>query len=149
MNILIAAIGSWGRAPEKSLYDHYLARLPWKVELRELNSKKNDKQDEAAMLLDAAKSFGAHHTIALDERGKSLGSEALAKQLGSWLDMGDNKLAILIGGHHGLDESVRQAADLVISFGELTWPHMLVRPMLAEQLYRCQTILTGHPYHRS
>ena len=87
--------------------------------------------------------------VALDERGKSQTSEAFAKRLGIWRDDGVRAVAFLIGGADGLDESLRKRADMVVSFGALTWPHMLVRALLAEQLYRAHTILTGHPYHRA
>jgi 23S rRNA (pseudouridine1915-N3)-methyltransferase len=86
--------------------------------------------------------------VALDERGESLDSGTFAQRLGAWRDAGRADLAFVIGGADGLDEEVRRRADLLLSFGRLTWPHMLVRGMLAEQLYRAQQILAGHPYHR-
>lgn len=91
---------------------------------------------------------GGARIVALDERGRSESSEALANRLGRWRDDGVRTAGFIIGGADGLDESVRKKADLVLSFGALTWPHMLVRAMLAEQLYRAQSILAGHPYHR-
>ena len=86
--------------------------------------------------------------IALDERGKSLGSEAFAARLGRWRDDGRAALSFVIGGADGLDPAFVASADLTLSFSPLTWPHQLVRIMLAEQLYRATTILSGHPYHR-
>lgn len=153
MQILIAAAGSWHRAPEKALFDTYLARLPWRVELQEIEIKAKgdtdkDRKAEGEKLLAATEKFRAHHLIALDERGKSLTSRAFAQTLSRWHDMGENRVAFIIGGHHGLDESVRQKAHLLLSFGQMTWPHLLTRPLLAEQLYRAHTITSGHPYHR-
>lgn len=86
--------------------------------------------------------------VALDERGKSLSSPAFAQVLASWRDAGEPKATFLIGGHDGLPEGIRKQARLTLAFGVQTWPHMLVRPMLAEQIYRAITILSGHPYHR-
>ncbi|MBB6254707.1 rRNA large subunit m3Psi methyltransferase RlmH [Nitrospirillum iridis] len=86
--------------------------------------------------------------MALDERGKALPSEAFARQVGAWRDGGVADLAFVIGGADGLAEEVRRRASLLIAFGPMTWPHMMVRGMLAEQLYRAQQILAGHPYHR-
>ena len=86
--------------------------------------------------------------VTLDEHGKSLSSPALAEALGRWRDNGKPAATFLIGGADGLDPGVTAASDLVLSFSPLTWPHQLVRIMLAEQLYRATTILSGHPYHR-
>jgi 23S rRNA (pseudouridine1915-N3)-methyltransferase len=87
--------------------------------------------------------------VALDERGKALPSEAFAAKIGDWRDRGAGDLAFLIGGADGHGDAVRARADFLLAFGPMTWPHMLVRGMLAEQLYRAQQILAGHPYHRS
>jgi 23S rRNA (pseudouridine1915-N3)-methyltransferase len=86
--------------------------------------------------------------VALDERGKTLGSEDFAQRLLRWRDDGKPALSFVIGGADGLDPAFVKAADLTLSFSPLTWPHQLVRIMLAEQLYRATTILSGHPYHR-
>ena len=86
--------------------------------------------------------------VALDERGKSITSEALANQIGRWRDDGRPAVSFVIGGADGLDPAFVQSADLVLSFSPMVWPHQLVRIMLAEQLYRTTTILSGHPYHR-
>jgi 23S rRNA (pseudouridine1915-N3)-methyltransferase len=87
--------------------------------------------------------------IALDERGKNIASADLAQKIGDMRDGGRRNLAFAIGGPDGLDAAFRGEADLALSFGLLTWPHQLVRVMLAEQLYRIATILAGHPYHRA
>ena len=87
--------------------------------------------------------------IVLDERGKTLTSEKFAERLASWRDEGAPAAALLIGGPDGHGTTARHGADLILSFGAMTWPHQLVRAMVAEQLYRAVTILTGHPYHRA
>ena len=86
--------------------------------------------------------------VALDERGRDLTSRDLASTFGRWRDDARTRLAFLIGGPDGHGDAVRARADLLLSFGRMTWPHRLVRVMLAEQLYRAATILAGHPYHR-
>ncbi len=152
MNILVAAVGKAKPGAERELFESYAARLPWRVDLKEIEIKKeaavNVRRAREGEALLGAVPEGAR-IIALDERGKSETSEAFAKRLGRWRDDGVRGVAFLIGGADGLDESVRKRADATLSFGALTWPHMLVRALLAEQLYRAHTILTGHPYHRS
>lgn len=149
---MLAAVGKAKAGPERALYESYLARLSWRVALKEIEIKKELALDvrrarEAEALL-AAVPAGAR-LVALDERGRAETSEALAARLGRWRDDGARTVGFVIGGADGLDDSVRRRADLVLSFGALTWPHMLVRAMLAEQLYRAQSILAGHPYHRA
>lgn len=102
-------------------------------------------ESEAARLSRALPEGAA--VIALDERGELATSEALATRIGEWRDTGRD-LAFLIGGADGLDEAIRTRADWRLALGRLTWPHLLVRLLLAEQLYRASTILAGHPYHR-
>jgi 23S rRNA (pseudouridine1915-N3)-methyltransferase len=87
-------------------------------------------------------------TIALDERGQALSSTELARKLERWRDAGKREARFLVGAHDGHDEDVRRSADLLLSFGAATWPHLLVRAMLAEQLFRATSILANHPYHR-
>ena len=87
--------------------------------------------------------------MALDERGEDLASATLAARLSDWRDRGIADLAFVIGGADGLDPTVRAAADLVLAFGRQTWPHMMARAMLIEQIYRAQQIILGHPYHRA
>jgi len=86
--------------------------------------------------------------VALDERGTQWSSRALAERIAAWRDQGSPELAFAIGGADGLSETVRDRADVILSLGPMTWPHLLVRGMLLEQLYRAQQILAGHPYHR-
>lgn len=153
MHILIAAVGRAKDGPERALLESYLARLPWKVTLKEIELKKKElaadvrRKLEGEALLEVL--LPDTRVIALDERGKNEGSEAFAKRLGQWRDDGARTIAFVIGGADGLDEAVRKRANAVISFGAVTWPHMLVRALLAEQLFRAHTILTGHPYHRA
>ncbi len=152
MNIVIAAIGKARSGPEQALFDLYAGRLPWKVEVKELEIKKELAADvrrarEGELLLGAVPD-GAR-VVALDERGRNDGSAAFAARLGRWRDDGVRAVAFAIGGADGLDEPVRKRADLVLSLGAMTWPHLLVRGLLAEQLYRAHCILSGHPYHRA
>jgi 23S rRNA (pseudouridine1915-N3)-methyltransferase len=152
VNIVVAAVGRAKPGPERDLFDAYVKRLPWRVDLKEIEIKKEMAVDvrrirEGEALL-AAVPDGAR-IVALDERGKSEGSEVFAKRLGRWRDDGARTVAFLIGGADGLDDALRKRVDVILSFGALTWPHMLVRALLAEQLYRAHSILTGHPYHRA
>src|SRR4051812_46036131 len=152
MNIVIAAVGKSRGGHEQALYESYVGRLPWRIALKEIEIKKERAVDarrarEAEALL-AAMPEGAR-VIALDERGKAEDSAAFARRIGRWRDDGVRGIGFIIGGADGLDESLRKRADAVLSFGTMTWPHMLVRALLAEQLYRAHTILTGHPYHRA
>lgn len=151
MRIHIIAVGRAKRGPEKDLFDAYLGRMRWPVKLHEVEEKKplsgpELKAREADLLLGALPDGAV--VIALDERGKALGSVDLSRRLSDWQDMGRAEIAFIIGGADGLDDRVRQRAELTLNFGKLTWPHMLVRAMLAEQVYRCQQIQAGHPYHR-
>jgi 23S rRNA (pseudouridine1915-N3)-methyltransferase len=152
VHIVVAAVGKQKAGPERALFDSYVARLPWRVEVKEIELKKEMAVDvrrarEGEALL-AAVPDGAR-IVALDERGRPDTSDAFAKRLGRWRDDGVRSVVFLIGGADGLDETIRKRADVVLNFGALTWPHMLVRALLAEQLYRAHTILTGHPYHRA
>ncbi|MBI3197812.1 MAG: 23S rRNA (pseudouridine(1915)-N(3))-methyltransferase RlmH [Rhodospirillales bacterium] len=152
MKLLIAAIGRAPRGPERDLYEHYAARIRWPLALRELEEKRKLPpaqmiQRESELLLEAAPARAI--LVALDRRGKVLDSEALASQLGRWRDDSVSDVAFLIGGADGHPESLLKRAALVLSFGAMTWPHLLARAMLAEQLYRAQQLLAGHPYHRA
>lgn len=152
MRLTIVAVGKARASPERDLFDHYVKRITWPLKLIEVEEKKRLspaelKAAEARLLLAAVP---ARATIwALDERGKTLSSVALAQALKKRQDGGEADLALLIGGADGLDRSVLEKAQMSLSLGAMTWPHMLVRGMLAEQLYRAQQILAGHPYHRA
>ena len=151
MKSSIIAIGRWKRSPERDLFEHYAKRLSPPLELREFEERRKFpldqlKNKEAELLLSAI-SKGAR-VVVLDGSGKALSSVALAKRISDWRDTGTRQIAWLIGGADGHGKTVLQAADLSLSLGHQTWPHLLVRAMLAEQLFRVQSILSGHPYHR-
>jgi 23S rRNA (pseudouridine1915-N3)-methyltransferase len=152
MNLLIAAVGRARKGPERALFEHYAGRLRPPPVLKEVEDKRplplpRRLEREAEMLL-ACVPAGAR-LVVLDERGKGLGSQAFAERLGQWRDAAVPCAAFLIGGADGHHASLRARADLLLGFGAMTWPHMLVRGLLAEQLYRAQSILDGHPYHRA
>lgn len=154
MRCHLIAVGKGGKTgPERALFDTYAGRLapPFSLTLREVEEKKPLAGDalkarEADLLLAAVPDGAA--VVALDERGTGLTSRAFADALARWRDGGTRDAAFLIGGADGLDPRVRARADLVLNLGTMTWPHMLVRALIAEQLFRAQSILTGHPYHR-
>lgn len=138
MILHIVARGKIGRSPEADLVDRYLKRIHWPTKVTELA--------ETGGNVPALPAGGV--TIALDERGQTLSSVELAKQLETWRDGGKREARFLIGAHAGHDEAERKGADLLLAFGPATWPHLLVRAMLAEQLFRATSILANHPYHR-
>jgi len=152
LQISIIAIGRMQRGPEQSLVDEYLKRLPWKRDVIEIDIKKpaatatERKTKEAEKLLAAIPNGAA--IVALDENGKALKSRKFAEAIDGWQTLGYSNIAFIIGGADGLHETVLAKADLKLAFGTLTWPHMMVRLMLAEQIYRAWSINTGHPYHR-
>ena len=151
MRLHIVAVGKLKAGPHAALARHYAERLAWPLALREVEEKRplpaaELREREGALLLAAAPPGAV--LVALDERGKIFTSSAFAQKLAQWRDSGTADLAFLIGGADGLSEGVRQKAQLVLSLGAMTWPHLLVRGMLLEQLYRAQQILAGHPYHR-
>lgn len=152
MDLLIAAVGRAKPGPERTLYDHYAARLKSPLILREVEEKRPlpvaQRMEREGELLLACVPAGAK-VVALDERGKTFGSEAFSQRLGEWRDQAVPAVVFLIGGADGHSPAVRARADLLFAFGQMTWPHMLVRGMLAEQLYRAQSIQDGHPYHRA
>ena len=151
MELLVVAVGRSRDAPIDSLFAEYVRRCPWPIRLLEVQPRgsvppERRKEAEADLLRGAVPPGAA--LVALDERGQDYSSEEFASRLGSWRDGGRRAAAFLIGGPDGLAPSVLAAADASLAFGRLTWPHRLVRVMLAEQLYRATTILAGHPYHR-
>jgi len=157
MRIVVAAIGRARGAPEQALFDAYARRLvrngPAGLTLELIEADERRKltgealrKAEAELLLARIPKDAA--LVALDGRGKPLGSEAFADQLARWRDDGIGDLAFVIGGAGGLDPALLERARFVLSLGAMTWPHLLVRAMLAEQIYRAQSILLGHPYHR-
>lgn len=152
MRLWLAAVGRAKPGPEQDLYTQYIRRLSPPPTLREVEEKRPlpaaaRKAREAELLLAAIPAQAV--VVALDERGRSLGSEEFAARLGRWRDDGTADLAFLIGGADGHGDAVRSRADLLLCLGAMTWPHMLVRALVAEQVWRAQAILSGHPYHRA
>ena len=158
MRVTIAAVGRMKAGPERELVARYLDRAVGGgkplaltdfdvIELTEsrASSSASRKADEAKALRTA---LPEGIVVALDECGKCIGSEAFASQIGRWRDDGRPSVSFVIGGADGLEPAFVAGADLVLSFSPMVWPHQLVRIMLAEQLYRMTTILSGHPYHR-
>lgn len=156
MRIHICAVGRLRAGPEKDLIDDYLTRFdrtgralglgPAKVV--EVEDKRGGGMAAEAVLLERALPVGALVCV-LDERGRVETSPDFAARLGGWRDQGRGDVAFVIGGADGLDKTLRARADHALSFGKMVWPHMLVRVMLTEQLYRAASILAGAPYHRS
>ena len=138
MLLHIVARGKIGRSPEAELTTRYLKRIAWPTKVTEL-------PDRGGTLPEAGSNMV---TIILDERGTALSSAQFAKKLEGWRDGGRREARFLIGAADGHDGQVRDTADLLYSFGPATWPHMLARAMLAEQLFRATAILANHPYHR-
>lgn len=156
MRVHICAVGRLRQAPERALYDDYLTRFDrtgrqlalGPAQLLEVEDKKGGGMAAEAVLLRRAIPDGAL-ICTLDERGKVMSSPDFAKMLGDWRDQGRQDLVFVIGGADGIDPDLRAQADASLSFGKMVWPHMLVRVMLAEQLYRAASILAGSPYHRA
>ena len=151
MKFHIIAIGRAKKGAELTLFNHYKDRIRSPLTLHELGDKNKRHGDElksyeAKLLIDAIPKGAI--SIALDEVGRDFGSIELANKIQNWDDQGRGEVAFIIGGADGLAKLVHQRADLIINFGKLTWPHMLVRAMLAEQIYRICQIHVGHPYHR-
>ena len=145
MSVTVYAVGKLKRGPETELVTRYQTRLKrLKTTLREFPERES-KAREGTDLLAALP--GSSFVIALDERGEDMTSPDFARLLGDRLDQGQS-LSFIIGGADGLSDDVRERADRLIRFGRLTWPHQLVRGLLLEQIYRAETILLGHPYHR-
>ena len=139
MLLHVVARGKIGRSAEADLIDRYAKRIAWpfrQTELPESGGKMPALQAPARQVL-------------LDERGETFDSEAFAALLGRWRDDGVREARFVIGAADGHGEAERAQADLLLAFGQMTWPHLLARAMLAEQLWRATSILAGHPYHRS
>lgn len=139
MKLHIIARGKIGRSPEADLTARYLRRIIWPCQVTEL--------PDNGGTLPLAQS--PSREVLLDERGRQMSSEEFAALLGRWRDDGMREARFLIGAADGHGDAARNRADLLLGFGPMTWPHMLVRAMLAEQLWRATSILAGHPYHRS
>lgn len=138
MLLHIVARGKIGRSPEAELVERYLKRIQWPTRITELPDRGGTAPEAVSNCVN----------IVLDERGQSLSSSELAKKLEAWRDGGKREARFLIGAADGHQDEQRRSADLLLSFGPATWPHLLVRAMLAEQLFRATSILANHPYHR-
>ena len=138
MLLHIVARGKIGRSPEADLVERYLKRIMWPTKVSELPDRGGRMSEAQPNVI----------LVALDERGQALSSIDLAKKLEGWRDSGKREARFLIGAADGHDQDQRRQADLLLSFGPATWPHLLVRAMLAEQLFRATSILANHPYHR-
>jgi len=134
----IIARGKIGRSSEAELVERYMKRVAWPTRVTELPDRGGNAP--------AAERDSVN--VVLDEKGKSLSSQELAAKLGAWRDTGKREARFWIGAADGHSTDVRDGADLLLSFGTATWPHLLVRAMLAEQLFRATSILANHPYHR-
>ncbi|WP_226017630.1 23S rRNA (pseudouridine(1915)-N(3))-methyltransferase RlmH [Novosphingobium sp. FKTRR1] len=139
MLLHIIARGKIGRSPEADLVERYAKRISWGLKVSELPERGGTVPPLPA---------GSVRHVALDERGETLTSTAFARILERWRDDGVREARFLIGAADGHDATLRESADLLIAFGAMTWPHMLARAMLAEQLWRATSIVAGHPYHR-
>lgn len=145
MKIQILAIGKCKKnSPEYNIIEEYKKRSSWDIVIKE---KDNSNQEDEAKFLNQSIPNGAK-VIVLDERGENLKSQELAKKIENWQINGCSEICFLVGGADGHLPQTRQRADLVLSFGKLTLPHILMRAVLTEQIYRIQTIINGHPYHR-
>jgi 23S rRNA (pseudouridine1915-N3)-methyltransferase len=138
MRLHIIARGKIGRSPEADLVDRYLKRISWPVKHSEL-------PDRGGELPASDTPF---KTVILDEKGEQLGSIELARMLERWRDDGVREVRFLIGSADGFGDTERTGADKLIAFGRATWPHLMARAMLAEQLFRATSIIANHPYHR-
>ncbi len=160
MRLLLIAVGRLKAGPESEIASRYLERARagargvglTGVDMRELGeSRARRPEDRRAGEATAIRALAPTGTrlVLLDERGKSMGSEHFAADIGRARDSGAPAYALVIGGPDGLDPALRAEASLVLAFGAMTWPHQLARIMAAEQIYRATTILAGHPYHRA
>ena len=157
MRVHVRAVGRLhARSEERALTSDYLDRfaktsrtLGWSgVSEGDVEDKRGGGMSAEADLLRKAMPDGAL-LVCLDERGRSMTSPQFAERLRGWADEGRPHVCFVIGGADGIDPSLRAEADMLLSFGPMVWPHMLVRVMLAEQLYRAASILAGAPYHRA
>jgi 23S rRNA (pseudouridine1915-N3)-methyltransferase len=156
MRVHLCAVGRLRHGPERVLIDDYVTRFdrtgralglgPFAE--HEVEDRKGGGMEAEALLLTRAVPSGALVAV-LDERGRTLTSPEFADQLGRWRDAGRQDVAFVIGGADGIAPGLRSQADFALSFGSMVWPHMMVRVMLAEQLYRAASILAGSPYHRA
>ncbi len=151
MQLTIIAVGRMKQGPESQQIDTYLKRCPWSVKIIEVEEKRpltgpERMTREGDLILKSLPDNA--FVIALDERGKSMRSVKFATMIRDHQDRGTANLTFLIGGADGYAHHVKERANILLSFGDMTWPHMMARVMLTEQLYRASCILSGHPYHK-
>ena len=139
MQLHVIARGKLARSPEAELVERYAKRIAWPLRLTELPETGGRIPEPQTPL----------RTVLLDERGRQLGSEELAEILRGWRDNGVREARFVIGAVDGQPAGERERADLLLAFGRATWPHLLARAMLLEQLFRATSLLAGHPYHRA
>jgi 23S rRNA (pseudouridine1915-N3)-methyltransferase len=139
MLLHVIARGKIARSPEGELVERYAKRIGWPLKLTELPESGGRIPEPQTPL----------RTVLLDERGSNIASQELARRLEAWRDGGIREARFLIGAADGHGDAERAQADLLIAFGAATWPHLLARAMLLEQLFRATSILAGHPYHRA
>lgn len=139
MLLHVVARGKIGRSPEAELVERYARRIAWPLRLTELPERGGRIPEPQSPL----------RTVLLDERGRQLGSEQLAEILRDWRDDGIREARFVLGAADGHANGEREQADLLLAFGKATWPHLLARAMLIEQLFRATSLLAGHPYHRA
>ena len=139
MLLHIIARGKIARSPEEQLVQRYEKRIAWPLKLTEMPETSGRNPDPLTPC----------RTVLLDEKGRDLSSEELAAILEKWRDGGMRECRFVLGAADGHSDVERASADLLLAFGRATWPHLLARAMLAEQLFRATSILAGHPYHRS
>ncbi len=144
LKVDIIAVGRLRRGPYFELSEEYRKRIRWNLAVHELEAE----TQEAEIAKIAARLDNNAFIIAMDERGNGLKSLDFADTLSKLQDGGTDHIQFIIGGHEGLTDEIRNRASLLLSFGQQTWPHMMARIMLLEQVYRAQQIIAGHPYHR-
>ena len=148
MKIRVLAVGKLKNSPLLDQFDEYVKRMNWKTTFKEIDTPKGaTSAQEEPFILKHLKPDD--FLVVLDERGETLSSPEFAKKIANWGQRASgNEITFLIGGADGLTDSIRKQSKFLLSFGKQTWPHMLVRVMLMEQIYRAQQIIAGHPYHR-
>ena len=150
LKVDVLAVGKLKKGPLFELFNEYEKKIKWNFQLHEIESKYRDSKtmqdDENRRLLNLTSNSA--FIIALDERGDGLKSLDFAQTIENLQNNGEQHIQFILGGSDGLQDKIRNKANMLLSFGQQTWPHMLARIMLVEQIYRAQQILVGHPYHR-
>ena len=152
MRLSIVAVGQMRGADEAALYDTYAKRIAQSgrhigldgLHLTEIKEQSGANEKLAVQIAARPNAL----IVALDETGKDMGSRQWADKIGQWRDDGQSEMICVLGAADGLSAALRARADFCLSLGKMTWPHLLARALLAEQLYRAISILSGHPYHR-